>query len=77
MKRTTIFLDVELEQKLRDASRREGRAAAALVREALTAYLAAQEQEGTPLPPITGRYASGCEDTSERVDELLWGDPHS
>lgn len=77
MKRTTIFLDEELEHRLRSAARREGRPAAGLVREALVAYLAAREAAGTPLPSIAGQFSSGHTDTSERVDELLWTDPHS
>jgi hypothetical protein len=30
-----------------------------------------------PLPSITGQFASGHADTSARVDELLWSDPHA
>lgn len=77
MKRTTIFLDEDLERRLRDAARRDGRPAAGLVREALDTYLAAREARGTPLPPIAGRFTSGQADTADRVDELLWTDPHS
>lgn len=77
MKRTTVFLDQELEQRLRGAARREGRPAAGMVREALVAYLAAREAAGTPLPSIAGQFSSGHDDTSERADELLWRDPHS
>ena len=28
------------------------------------------------LPSIAGAFESGCQDASERVDELLWTDPH-
>lgn len=77
MKRTTIFLDEDLERRLREAARRDGRPAAGLVREALDTYLAAREAQGTPLPPIAGRFASGHADTADRVDELFRTDPHS
>ena len=74
MKRTTVFLEEALLRRARQLARREGRSFAQVVREALAQYLAA----GRPrrLPSIAGKYRSGYTDTSERVDELLWKDPH-
>lgn len=39
MERTTVYFDDDLRRELRDAARREGRAQAALIRDALEAYL--------------------------------------
>ncbi len=76
MKRTTIFLDDATERRLREAARRTGQPMAGMVREALSAYLDHREAVVTPLPSLAGRFASGTSDTSQRVDELLWCDPH-
>ncbi len=75
MKRTTIFLDEATLLRLQKAAQRTGVSAAALVREAVALYLDTP-QTPTPLPPIAGQFASGKADTSERVDDLLWPDPH-
>lgn len=75
MKRTSLFLDEKLLQRARRAAQRQGVSLATVVREALAAYLAEPRAAGG-VPPITGRFASGTSDTSERVDELLWRDPH-
>lgn len=70
MHRTTIFLDEPLLRRLRAAAQREGRSFAALVRDALTAYLDGA-RPATRLPSITGQFAGGRSDTSERLNELL------
>jgi hypothetical protein len=75
MKRTSVFLEERLLRKLRAAARRQGVSAATLVREALARYLAGPPAEAS-VPGIAGRFASGTTDTSARVDELLWKDPH-
>jgi hypothetical protein len=75
MKRTTVFLEERLLRKLRLAARRKGVSAAMLVREALEEYLAGPVARAS-VPGIAGRFASGTADTSARVDELLWQDPH-
>lgn len=74
MRRTTIFLDEQLLRRARQFARREGKSFAAVVRESLAAYVSGGR--GTPLPSLTGRFASGRPDTSKRVDELLWPEPH-
>jgi hypothetical protein len=76
MKRTTVFLDEILLRRAVQKARSEGRSFASLVREAVAAYVAARPQGHRPLPSFTGMYDSGHTDTSERVDELLWTDPH-
>lgn len=68
MKRTTIYLEPELEALLKAETLRRKRPMADLVREAVRAYLA----ESRPAaPPGAGEFASGSEDTAERADEVL------
>jgi hypothetical protein len=76
MKRTTIFAEESLLRQLRAEARRQGVSTAKLVREALAAYVA-RHGSTTGIPSIAGQYASGNSDTSARVDELLWREPHS
>jgi hypothetical protein len=68
MKRTTIYLEPELEVLLKLEMRRQKRPMAALVREALHAYVAREPRQA---PPGAGAFASGRRDTAERVDEVL------
>lgn len=75
-KRTTIFIDPELEARLRRYAEREGKSAASVVREALATYLDTRVAGGSGVPGLAGRFESGKTDTSERVDDLLWRDPH-
>lgn len=75
MKRTTIFLDSQLERALKRLAARRGVSFAMVVREAMAAYVAAPPTGA--VPSIAGRFTSGKTDTSQRVDELLWKDPHS
>ena len=48
----------------------------AVVREALAEYVATAAP-AAELPSIAGKFSSGTTDTAERVDELLWRDPHA
>jgi len=75
MKRTTMFIDEALLRRLQRLAQRQGVSYATLVREALTQYLDSPRVSGE-LPSIAGRFSSGDTDTSVRVDELLWRDPH-
>ena len=76
MQRTSVFLDKVLLRRAREYARREGKSFAAVVREALAAYIATPAQSASRLPSVAGRFASGRSDTSERVDEILWSEPH-
>lgn len=76
VERTTVFLDPELLTKAKRFARRHGKSFAQVVREAVASYVAEEDTMSTRLPSVTGRFASGRSDTSERVDELLWTDPH-
>ena len=76
MRRTTIFLDEKLRQRLQKLAARRGSSVAQLVREALAEYVARPAGPAS-LPSVTGRFDSGTADTSVRVDQLLWKDPHA
>lgn len=68
MKRTTIYLDPELEVLLKLEMLRQKRPMAELVREAVTAYVT---RERRAAPPGAGAFTSGHADTAERADEIL------
>lgn len=76
MKRTTIFIDPKLQKRLQALAGRRGTSFAHLVREALAEYVA-RPAGSAALPSVAGKFASGTSDTSERVDDLLWKDPHA
>ena len=76
VRRTTVFLDEPLIRRAMQKARSEGRSFAALVREAVAAYVAGGPKARRPLPSFTGIADSGETDVSERVDEFLWTDPH-
>lgn len=76
MKRTTIFVDDKLLRRLKQLAGRNGTSFATLVREALAAYVARPAGRAV-LPSVAARFSSGLADTSARVDELLWKDPHA
>jgi hypothetical protein len=68
MKRTTIYLEPELEVLLKTETLRQKRPMAEIVREAVYAYVTREPRQ---VPPGAGAFASGYEDTAERVDEVL------
>jgi hypothetical protein len=68
MKRTTIYLDPELEVLLKLEMLRQKRPMAELVREAVQAYVT---REPSRTPPGAGAYGSGHDDTADRADQLL------
>jgi hypothetical protein len=68
MKRTTIYLEPELEVLLKLEVLRQKRPMAELVREALHAYVV---REPKRVPPGAGAFASGHADTAERAEEIL------
>ena len=68
MKRTTIYLDPELEIQLKLEALRQKRPMAEVIREALRSHLS-QRPKG--LPPGGGAFDSGYTDTAERAEELL------
>ena len=76
MKRTTIFVPEALERDLQLFARREGKPAAAVVREAIAEFVTRRR---AALPSFAGAFDSGHTDTAERHDEILFGglDPHA
>lgn len=69
MRRTSIYLDAELDLRLKRESRRRGVPMADLVREAVRRYLPAADAD--PRPPGAGAFASGRTDTAQRAEEIL------
>ncbi len=76
MKRTQIYIDEELDERLRAAAAREGRSAASLVRDAVRLYLS--EGKGAPARDpfleIAGAFAGGPTDAAEEHDRYLYGE---
>ena len=79
MKRTSLFLDDKISSELQRLARRRGISFATVVREALAVYAArpVARDDAPSLPSVAGRFTSGHADTSTRIDELLWRDPHA
>jgi hypothetical protein len=68
MKRTTIYLEPELELLLKTEMRRRNKAMAELIREALRAYLG---RGSTEAPPGAGAFSSGRRDTASKAEHVL------
>jgi predicted transcriptional regulator len=70
MKRTTVFLDEELDRDVKALAKRQSRPAASLVREALAEYVHRHRPAGLGLSFVAaGR--SGWSDVAERHEEIL------
>ena len=72
MKRTTVFIDPQLERELQALARRDGRPMAALVREAVAQYVAAARRERTAKLGFVAAGRSGRADIADRHEELLF-----
>lgn len=68
MRRTTIYLEPELEVLLKLEMSRQKRPMAEIVREAVHAYVTRAPRKA---PPGAGAFSSGRAETAERVDEVL------
>ena len=68
MKRTTVYLEPELEVLLKLEVQRQQRPMAELIREALRAYVT---RDARPSPPGAGAFASGRSDTADRAEQIL------
>jgi hypothetical protein len=68
MKRTTIYLEPELEVLLKTEMLRQNRPMAEIVREAVREYVSREPRKA---PPGAGAFASGHTDTAERADAIL------
>jgi len=74
MRRTTILLDDGLADQLDYERRRRNQSTTAIVREALTEYLAGGKSTAKSKPKrlgFVGLGRSGYRDTSEKLDEIL------
>ena len=69
--KTTVYLDAADYERLKAIARRERRAPAALVREAVKEY--AQRRDRRPVPCSLGAGRSGGAKLGERAGELLEG----
>ncbi|MFI9508857.1 CopG family transcriptional regulator [Nocardia sp. NPDC052566] len=75
MRRTTVKLPDELDERLRHEAQRRGVTVAEVTREAIAQYLAAPP-EGRRRFGAAGAGHSGRSDVSSRIDEILseeWG----
>ena len=68
MKRTTIYLEPELELLLKTEMRRRKQPMAELIRDALRAYLG---RGSSKAPPGAGAFRSGRRDTAENAERVL------
>jgi len=68
MKRTTIYLEPELEVLLKLEVLRRKRPMAEIVREAVHAYVTREPRKA---PPGAGAFSSGRADTAERAEDVL------
>ena len=72
MKRTTLFIDPQLERELQALARRDGRPMAALVREAVAQYVAAARDARSAKLSFVAAGRSGRTDIADRHEELLF-----
>lgn len=68
MKRTTIYLDSDLEARLKQESARRQQPMAEIIRDAIRDKL---DAEGPIRSPHGGRFSSGRSDVAETAEELL------
>ena len=72
MKRTTIFIEPQLERELQALARRMGRPMAAIVREAVAQYVAADRERRPSRLGFVASGRSGRRDIAERHEDLLF-----
>lgn len=75
VRRTQIYLDESMDRELRQRAASEGRSAAALIREAVTAYLARPDPPDgdDPIRAMAGAFAGMGRDASVEHDRDLYG----
>jgi len=72
MKRTTLFIEPEMERELQSLARREGRPVAALVREAVAHYVSAARDARSVRLGFIAAGRSGRRDIAETHEDLLF-----
>ncbi|MFA5787045.1 MAG: ribbon-helix-helix protein, CopG family [Actinomycetota bacterium] len=75
MRRTQIYVEEELDARLRAAAAAEGRSAAALIRDAVRMYLSGKsdETQDDAFLGLAGAFAGGPSDASTEHDRYLYG----
>jgi ribbon-helix-helix CopG family protein len=68
VKRTTVYLEPELEVLLKLETQRQQRPMAEIIREALRTYVSREPRQA---PPGAGAFTSGRTDTAARADDVL------
>ncbi len=68
MKRTTIYLQADLDVLLKLEAMRSGRPAAEVIRDAVRAYL---QNRSAKVPPGGGAFRSGRKTTAEDAEKIL------
>jgi metal-responsive CopG/Arc/MetJ family transcriptional regulator len=78
MKRTTVFLEEDLQRELKIVAQYKGVPAASVLRDAIDEYLRAERKRRPRALSIMAIGRSSRRDTAERHEELLWKDlsPH-
>jgi hypothetical protein len=78
VKRTTVYLEPDLEVLLKLETQRQQRPMAEIIREALRSYVTREPRQA---PPGAGAFASGRTETAARADDVLrdtgFGQPRS
>lgn len=71
-----MYIDEDLNDTLRQAAAVEGRSAAAIIRDAVRAYLQADRHQDIedPFLSIIGAYEGGPDDAAEEHDRYLYGE---
>ncbi len=75
MQRTTVKIPDELDARLRHEAQRRGSTVSDLTREAIETFLGAKSARRRLLAGGAG--ASGCDDISERIEEILANEAQS
>ena len=68
MVKTTVYLDAELALSVRHRAATEGRSQAEIIRAALLEY---SGKHGRTRISGTGKFRSGTQDTSEKIEDIL------
>ena len=78
MKRTTVFLEEELQRELKMVAEYKGVPAASVLRDAVDEYLRAERKRRPRTLSILGIGRGSGNNIAERHEELLWQDltPH-
>jgi hypothetical protein len=76
MRRVQIYIDEDLDDTLRQVAALEGRSAAAVIRDAVRAYIELSQHvpQDDPFQSIIGAYSGGPDDAAQEHDRYLYGE---